>query len=154
MGGDRFWYLFGGIWLFVGVIFVATSLGIDLSAKPEQLNGGPPLWVFAAVGVACSAGGCAVIYFAFRAAARDRRLMQSGVPLTATVIDIERSMFEINRQTRWNVRYRYTDAMGRSFEGKSRGLRGDSVWRFKPGDKVQIMVDRTNPAESVFVDTA
>jgi hypothetical protein len=29
--------------------------------------------------------------------ARDRRLMQSGIQLTATVIDIQRSLIETNR---------------------------------------------------------
>jgi hypothetical protein len=43
MGGDsRLWYLFGGIWLVVGVCFVAASLGVNLFADPEQLDDGPP----------------------------------------------------------------------------------------------------------------
>jgi hypothetical protein len=43
MSGDlRFWYLFGGIWLVVGVCFVAASLGVNLFADPAQLNDGTP----------------------------------------------------------------------------------------------------------------
>lgn len=37
MSGDsRFWYLFGGIWLIVGVCFIATSSGANLFADPAM----------------------------------------------------------------------------------------------------------------------
>ncbi len=152
MGGDsRFWYLFGGIWLVVGVGFLAASLGVNLFADPEALNQDAPLWVFVAVGLASSVAGGAIIYFARRAAARDRRLMQSGVQLTATVIDIRRSMIEINRQTRWHVVYRYEYTKGRPLEGKSHAMPGEAVSAFKPGDKVLIKVDPGKPEDSLFL---
>jgi hypothetical protein len=152
MGGDsRFWYLFGGIWLVVGVCFVAASLGVNLFADPEQLDDGTPLWLFAAVGLAASAAGGAIIYFALAAAARDRHLMQSGVELTATVIDIRRSLIDINRQTRWHVVYRYEYTKGRPLEGKSRAFPGEAVEGFRPGDRVHIKVDPQKPEESMFL---
>ena len=152
MGGDsRFWYLFGGIWLVVGVGFLAASLGVNLFADPAALNQDAPLWVFVAVGFAASVAGGAIIYFARKAAARDRRLMQSGVQLTATVIDIRRSMIEINRQTRWHVVYRYEYTKGRPLEAKSHAMPGEAVWAFKPGDKVLIKVDPEKPEESLFL---
>ena len=99
------------------------------------------------------AGG-AIIYFARKAAVRDRRLMQSGVQLTAAVIDIRRSMIDINRQTRWHVVYRYEYTKGRPLEGKSRALPGEAVWVFKPGDNVLIKVDPQQPEESLFLGAA
>lgn len=155
MSGDtRFWVLFGGIWLLVGVGFLAGSLGMNLFIDPAALNQGAPLWVFGAVGLAAAVAGGAIIYFARKIAARDRRLMQSGVQLTATVIDIQRSMIDINRQTRWHVVYRYEYTKGRPLEGKSRALPGDAVWAFKPGDKVLIKVDPGKAEESLFLGAA
>ena len=153
-GDDRFWVLFGSIWLVVGLCFVAASLGVNLFADPAMLNQDVPLWVFGAVGLAASVAGGAIIYFARKIAARDRRLMQSGVQLTATVIDIQRSMIDINRQTRWHVVYRYEYTKGRPLEGKSRALPGEAVWAFKPGDNVLIKVDPQQPEESLFLGAA
>lgn len=154
MGGNlHFWYLFGGIWLLVGVGFIAASLGVNLFADPDHLKGGSP-WLFAVAGVVAATAGGAIIYFTRKAAARDRRLMQSGVQLTATVIDIRRSMIDINRQTRWHVVYRYEHTKGRSLEGKSRALLAEDVLGFKPGDTVQIKVDPQKPEESPFLGAA
>jgi uncharacterized SAM-binding protein YcdF (DUF218 family) len=154
MGGDnRFWTFFGGIWLFVGVAFLAASFGVNLFADPDALKGGTP-WLFAVAGVIVAAVGAAIIYFARKAVVRDRRLMQSGVPLTATVIDIRRSLVDINRQTRWHVVYRYEYTKGRPFEGKSHALPGEAVLGFKPGDKVQIKVDPQKSEESLFLGAA
>ena len=155
MGGDsRFWYMFGGIWLVVGVCFVAASLGINLFADPDAINEDAPLWLFALVGIAATIAGAVVVYLAHTTAARDARLMQSGVQLTATVIDIRRSMIEINRQTRWQVVYRYEYTKGRPLHGKSRALSGETVSAFKPGDKVLIKVDPRQPEESLFLGAA
>lgn len=153
-GDNRFWILFGGIWLVVGVCFVAASLGVNLFADPAALNQDAPLWGFGAVGLAASVAGGAIIYFARKIAVRDRRLMQSGVQLPATVIDIRRSMIDINRQTRWHVVYRYEYTKGRPLEGKSRALSGEAVWAFKPGDNVLIKVDPGKPEESLFLGAA
>jgi len=155
MGGDsRFWYLFGGIWLVVGAAFLAATASINLFADPAALNQDAPLWVFVAVGLAASVAGGAVIYFARKAAMHDRHLIQSGVQLTATVIDIRQSMIEINRQTRWNVVYRYEYTKGRPLEGKGHALPGEAVWAFKPGDKVLIKVDPRQPEDSLFPGVA
>ncbi len=87
-------------------------------------------------------------------AARDNRLIQSGIQLTATVTDIRRSPIEINRQARWHVHYRYEYNAGRSLEGRSRALSGGVVEGFKPGDSVLIKVDPRQPEESVFLGAA
>jgi len=151
MGGDsRFWYLFGGIWLVVGVAFFAASFGVNLFADHNQLEGGSPL-LFAAAGVVVSAVGGTILYFTRRAAARAKRLMQSGVPLTATILDVRRSRIEINRQSRWVVLYRYEYPKGQPREGKSRGLIAEAVWGFKPGGAVQIKVDPQQPEDSLFL---
>ena len=135
MGGDRsFWLLFGAIWLFVGVAFLAATAGVNLFADPAALNKDAPLWVFALAGLACSGFGGFVLRRTLVASARERRLTQSGVQLAATVTDIRRSLIEINRQPHWIICYRYEHA-GSVMTGESSAMGGDAVADFKPGDR-------------------
>jgi len=153
MAGDsRFWILFGGIWLVVGVAFLAATAGVNLFADPNQLDGAPP-WVFALAGVAAVLFGGFILRRTLVASARERRLMQSGIPISATVTDVRRSLVEINRQTRWYVCYRY-DYGGRTLTGESGNMPGDMVMDFKPGDRVRIKVDPQKPEESLFLGRA
>ncbi len=85
-----------------------------------------------------------------KTAARDKRLMESGLSLTATVTDIRESPIRINRQIRWNVCYRY-EFNGKKLEGKSRALPGPQVADFKPGQTVAIKLDPTKPEDSLFL---
>jgi Protein of unknown function (DUF3592) len=150
MGGDRsFWLLFGGIWLFVGVAFLAATAGINLFADPAALNTETPLWVFALAGLACSGFGGFIMRRTVVAMRRERRLKQTGVTVIATVTDVHRSMIEINRQTRWVVCYRY-DYAGRTLTGESSTMRGGEVADFKPGDRVTVKVDPQRPEDSLF----
>jgi hypothetical protein len=150
MGGDGgFWVLFGGIFLAVGVCFVAASLGVNLFADPETLNGASP-WIFFAAGLATSGFGGFIVQRTLGAAARDRRLMETGIGLSATVISVRRSRVEINRQTRWLEHYRY-EYSGQSLEGESRALPSDAVERFHPGGGVNIKVDAERPLESLLL---
>jgi hypothetical protein len=154
MGGDNwFWNLFGGIWLVVGIAFIAASFGVNLFANPNQLEGGSPL-LFAAAGIVATGAGGSIIYFTRRAAARRQRLMQVGVAVTAFVFDVRRSRIEINRQSRWCVIYRYEYPKGRPLEGESQALAADEVWGLKPGDPVQIKVDPQKPEDSLFLGAA
>jgi hypothetical protein len=123
-GDSRFWILFGGIWL-----------------------------VFALAGVAAILFGGFILRRTLIASARERRLMQSGIPISATVTDVRRSLVEINRQTRWYVCYRY-DYDGRTLTGESGNMPGDMVMDFKPGGRVRIKVDPQKPEESLFVGKA
>lgn len=155
MGGNTgFWYFFGGIWLVVGLLFLAASLGVNLFADPAMGAEDAPLWLFALAGVVFTGAGAAILYFARRAAARDRRLVQSGILITATVTDIERSRIDINRQTRWHVAYRYEYTRGKPLAGRSRALPASAVQGFRPGDEVKIKVDPQKPEESLFLGPA
>src|SRR5215207_4005041 len=103
MGSDRrFWLLFGGIWLAVGLGFVAISIGLRWTSN---LIDALPwlLWVFLVVGLACAGAGAGVIYWANVRAARAKRLLDSGIPLFATVIGIRRSAMEMNEEPRFHV---------------------------------------------------
>ncbi|MGE0165344.1 MAG: DUF3592 domain-containing protein [Dongiaceae bacterium] len=152
MGGDsKFWMFFGAIWLLVGLGFAVVSLGALLFADPADMDDPALLWVFLPVGLVLGAVGGFIIRRALMIAARDKRLMQSGIQLTATVTDVRRSPIDINRQARWHVHYRYDYSAGRSFEGRSRALPGETVESFKPGDSVLIKVDPRQPAESLFL---
>jgi uncharacterized SAM-binding protein YcdF (DUF218 family) len=151
-GDSRFWILFGGIWLVVGVAFLAATAGVNLFADPNQLDGAPP-WIFALAGVAAILFGGFILRRTLIASARERRLMQSGIPISATVTDVRRSLVEINRQTRWYVCYRY-DYDGRTLTGESGNMPGDMVMDFKPGGRVRIKVDPQKPEESLFVGKA
>lgn len=74
--------------------------------------------MFALAGLAASGFGGFILRRTLIAAARERRLLQSGIALTAIVTDIRRSLIDINRETRWCVCYRY-DHAGRTFTGES-----------------------------------
>lgn len=151
MGGDRsFWLLFGAIWLFVGIAFLAATAGINLFADPAALNTDTPLWVFALAGFACSGFGGFILRRTLVASARERRLTQFGVQLSATVTDVRRGLIEINRQTRWVVCYRYEYA-GSAYTGESGAMRGGEVTDFKPGDRVTIKIDPQKPEDSLFL---
>jgi hypothetical protein len=152
MGGDgRFWVFFGGIWLLVGLGFAVVSLGALLTGAHAEADEPALFWIFLSVGVALAAVGGFIIRRALTIAARDKRLMRSGIQLTATVTDIRRSPIDINRQARWHVHYRYEYSAGRGFEGRSRALSGADMERFKPGDSVLIKADPRRPAESLFL---
>jgi hypothetical protein len=154
MGGDRFfWLLFGSIWLVVGVAFLAATAGINLFADPAALNQDVPLWVFALAGLAVSAFGGFILRRTLVALARERRLMETGIQMPATVTDVRRSLVEINRQTRWYVCYRY-DYGGRTLTGESDNMPGEMVADFKPGDRVRIKVDPGKPEESLLLGKA
>lgn len=155
MGGDsRFWVFFGGIWLLVGAGFAVVSLGALLFADPATMDDPSLLWVFLPVGVVLAAVGAYVVRRALAAAARDRRLMRSGIQLTATVTDIRRSPIDINRQARWHVHYRYEFTAGRPLEGRSRALSSAAAEGFRPGDQVSVKVDPRQPEESLFLGAA
>ena len=150
MGANRFWILFGALCLFLGIAFIAATLGMNVFAGSAARSAGDT-WLLAIVGIAASGAGAGILYFARAAVARDRRLMQSGVDLVATVADIRRSAIVINEQVLWHVRYRYEYA-GRAMEGESQALPGDAVQGYRPGDRVNIKVDPQRPEESLFLD--
>jgi Co/Zn/Cd efflux system component len=151
MGSDRsFWLLFGGIWLFVGVAFLAATAGINLFADPAALNTDTPLWLFALAGLACCGFGAFILRRSVVAMRRERRLRQAGIPVTAIVTDVRRSLIEINRQTRWIVCFRY-DFAGSALTGESGAMHGVEVADFKPGDRVTIKVDPQQPEDSLFL---
>ncbi len=152
MGGDgKFWVFFGSIWLLVGLGFTVVSLGILLTGAQAEADEPTVFWIFLPVGLVLGTVGGFIVRRALMIAARDKRLLQSGIQLTATVTDVRRSPIDINRQARWHVHYRYDYSAGRSFEGRSRALPGETVESFKPGDSVLIKADPRQPAESLFL---
>lgn len=150
-GDTRFFYFFGGIWLAVGAGMLAAGVGLPqlLDSTTTDTAELPP-WAFALIGLALATAGGGIIGWARRGAAHDRRLMQAGLGVDATVTDIVESPLKINRQTRWNVCYRYA-FNGRELEGKSRALPGPQVADFKPGQRVRIKIDPKQPADSLFL---
>lgn len=155
MGGDsKFWVFFGSIWLIVGLGFAVVSLGALLFVDPREMDEPGLLWVFLPVGLILTAVGGYIVRHGLVTAARDKRLMQSGIQLTATVTDIRRSPIDINRQARWHVHYRYEYSAGRNFEGRSRALPGNVVEGCGAGGEVLIKVDPRRPEESLFLGKA
>ena len=153
MGNDRtFFFIFGGIFLTVGLFFLFGAAGVNLFADPKQLDGAPS-WVFALAGLAASGFGGFIVWRAFVDRAREKRLMQTGQPVNATVTDVRRSRIEINKRARWYVCYRY-EVGGRQLTGESHSLTGDWVEDFRPGDAVRIKVDPNKPEESLFMGPA
>ena len=155
MNGDtRFWLLFGGLWLSIGVIFSATSLAVHLFVDPAALNEPDLLPMFLGVGLVAAAAGSLIVCRARAASARDRRLMGAVLQLAATVTEIRPSAIKINREPRWHVVYRYEYTKGRPLEGKSRALPGEAVQGFRAGDRVNIKVDPHKPEDSLFLGAA
>ena len=153
MGGDRvFWLFFGGIFLAVGLAFLFAAAGVNLFADPQQLDGAPS-WVFALAGLAASGFGGFILRKTLLDRAREKRLMERGLPVAATVTDVHRSRIEINRRSRWYVAYRY-DYGGRKLTGESHSSPAEWVLDFKPGDAVQIKVDPAKPEDSLFMGPA
>lgn len=149
---DRgFWFLFGGIFLAAGVFFLFVVAGVSVFVDPQQLDA--PVWPFALAGVLMGGLGGFVLTLAWRDRARERRLMEHGTLLPATVIDVRRSRVEINRESRWYVCYRY-EYGGRKLIGESYSMPGDWVADFKPGDAVQIKVDPRKPEDTHFMGPA
>jgi hypothetical protein len=150
MGGDRgFWYFFGGIFLAVGVAFLFGAAGVNLFADPKQLDGAPP-WVFALAGLLAAGLGGFVVRRAWRDRAHEKRLMATGIPLSATVTDVRRSRIEVNRRSRWYVCYRY-EYGGRQLTGESHAMAAEWVEGFKPGGAVQIKIDPRKPEDSLLI---
>ena len=150
MGDEKFWHIFGGIFLVAGLAFIGVSLGVNIFADPQLPDKAPP-WLFALAGAAFAAFGGGIVYKVRAAGQRDLRLMQEGVALKATVSDLRRSNIAINRQTRWHVCYAYEYPPGQKRKGESRAMPGDAVMGYKPGDQVDIKADPQKPEASVFL---
>lgn len=155
MGGDaKFWVFFGSIWLLVGLAFAVSSLGALLFVDPSNMDEPALLWVFLPAGLVLAGVGGYIVRRARATAARDKRLMHSGIQIAATVTDIRRSPVEINRRARWHVHYRYEYTTGRVLEGRSRMLSSEAVAAFQPGDPVLVKVDPRHPEESLLLGAA
>jgi len=150
MGDEKFWHIFGGIFLVAGLAFIGVSLGVNIFADPQLPDKAPP-WLFALAGAAFAAFGGGIVYKVRAAGQRDLRLMQEGEALKATVSDLRRSNIAINRQTRWHVCYDYEYPPGQKRQGESRAMPGDAVMGYKPGDQVDIKADPRKPEASVFL---
>jgi hypothetical protein len=150
----RSWFgiLFGGLWLFCGTVFVLLSLVGILLAPPADEVGWT--WALVAAGFAMALAGGLLFHRGLFGPARDRRLLRSGIQVTATVTDLRRSPVTINRQERWHVHYRYEYTAGRTLEGRSRALPSDAVIGFRPGGQVLVKVDPRQPEKSLFVGVA
>ncbi len=154
MGGDKvFWLLFGGLWLFVGVAFLAATAGVNLFADHAALNPDMPLWLFALAGLAAGTFGAFILRRTLVTSARARRLLEAGITVPAIVTDVKRSLVEINRQTRWYVCYRY-EYEGLTLTGESDSMPGKMTMDFKPGDRVTIKIDPGKPSDSQFLGKA
>jgi len=66
--------------------------------------------------LACSAFGGFILRWTLIGSAREKRLLQAGIEKPATVTDARRSLVENNRQTRWDLCYRY-EHDGRTLTG-------------------------------------
>jgi hypothetical protein len=85
------------------------------------------------------------------ASARDARLMEGGIEISATVTKVRCSVSGVSHQTRCRVLYRYEYTVGWPLAGISRPLSEDTVRELRPGDQVLIKVDPGRPERSLFV---
>jgi uncharacterized protein DUF3592 len=150
IGGGRFWYYFGSVWLFAGLIFVGASVALPFFGHKPEPGEHPPYWIFSVFGVPAAVAGVRFLYAARKADLRDGRLRETGVQQDAIATGVKESGIKVNGETGWIISYRYT-FQGRSFEGKSHALFGSGADEVKRGQKLSVLVDPANPADSLLL---
>jgi len=115
----------------------------------EKSTGGDAI-VNLLLGLGVGALGGVLFTKGFRSARREVRLRRDGVTAQGTVLEIGPSWLAINRVRQMEVRYRYTDHMGQTHEGKSDPLSPDESDAWRPGETGTVRFDRKRPQESIW----
>lgn len=101
-------------------------------------------------GVAVPIGGV-LTAVAWHRTRTHRRLMREGITAPAVVVAHEQTSYSVNDQPQWLVLYQYTDAVGRTFHGKSDYMAWHEAMRWHVGSPVTVRYDPGRPEESVWV---
>lgn len=144
---------FGGIFFMIGTAALGGALGVWVLWLRRQRSG-PPLWlagvpllvglIFTGVGVGFGAHG-------IQQQQLETRLLASGVATSASVVALEQTGTRVNGRYLWRVRYEYAVPSGGRHQGVSGYLYRDDAQRYRPGDRVAIRYDPSDPATSIWV---
>lgn len=145
-------FMVSAILTVVGAVFCLFSLPLLMSGGAEARSAFE--WLFAVVGVAMLGVGGYLARRDWKKLQADWRLLQNGAVGEAAVTAIEQTSFSINKVKQWRISYRYTDAAGRSHQGRSYYLRPEDASGWQAGDKGQIRFDSRDPGRSVWVGRA
>lgn len=136
---------------------IVTAIGamLCLFSLPSLIFGdaaarGLSEWLFAVVGAAMLGAGGYLASRDWKKLQADWRLLQDGAVSEATVTAVEQTNFAINRIKQWRISYSYTDAAGRSHQGRSYYLRPEDASDWQAGDKGRIRFDSNDPGRSVW----
>ncbi len=173
---QQFWFLFGGVWLLVGSIFAVVGLGILVAqlAGPGGRTGREPLpeaeesggwergddsdaaddfWIgviFSGVGTLIGGVGGVLFARGLNRARTIARLLDSGVRVTGTVIEVRPTNVRINRVQQWQLRYSYQDYTGRVHEATSEYMPPAQAQQWRQGDQGTVCYDDRSPEVSYW----
>lgn len=170
----QFWFLFGGVWLFVGTIFAVVGFGIlaaHLAGSADRADVFPEAeeWqsqertedsspeddfligiIFCGVGVLVGGIGGFLFAKGLNRARTIARLLDSGVRATGTVTEVRPTNVRINRVQQWVLRYSYHDYTGRLHETTSDYMSPGEAQQWQAGDQGNICYDDKTPEVSYW----
>ena len=136
-----FWLLFGGIWTFVGGVFVFTAF---LATEEESADVDT---IFSLVGLPFFLSGLYVLYRHFGARTMHRRIMAEGHPEKATIVSVTDSHVQINNVRQKNLRVRL---YGQEIDIKI--LPPEKVAGLVGGRTVRVQFHPSYPSDLVLLD--
>lgn len=140
-----FWGFFGAIWLLGGLLMLI--IGVPIGIRGEG-------YFLAVVGVVLTAIGGRLVGSATRRLATEERLLREGLSAEAEVIAIDETNVKFNRHRQWVIRYRFTDRMGETHEGRSGYLDPEEAAAWNPGDRGVVRFDPRRPGVSMWIGKA
>jgi hypothetical protein len=120
----------------------------------DDSGGGIPTWIgisfMGFLGASIASLGGFLLFRSLQQFSLEVRLGREGVPAAATVAGVVQSGWR-NRQALWVIRYRYTDDLGSTQEGRCEELSPEEAAGWKAGDAGTIRYDRRRPAASLWL---
>lgn len=142
--------------LVIGLILLAMGLQMLLAAAGLVAVTGPQasLPVLARVAIAAVALPLGLILggLAWRNHAREARLRSKGMAAAGEVVSVLRNAVHVNRQPRWTLAYRFTDAAGTVHDVHTTLADRRIAESLRPGAPLTVHYDAGNPADSHVTD--
>jgi hypothetical protein len=142
--------------LVVGVIFLGGGLSALLGAldllpagavagqRPKGLQ-----YAMAAIGMPV---GAILLAFVARAQARLNRLASHGIAVEATVVEIAKLPYAVNRQPRWQLAYAFSDGKGGAHTATTTLADRTVAEALKPGHRLAVRHVPDDPADNIITD--
>jgi hypothetical protein len=108
-------------------------------------------WIVTPIGSLFAISGALILWRATAQRKLVARLQREGTRASAEVIEVAPIGLRLNRVDQWVVRYRYSDSIGRAYEGSSPSMSPEVARRWRPGDRVEVAYERARPERSVWI---